>query len=175
MAFLNAACYVFAIAGYKNDQQAAQVGSANQNASDFSALGKMKDNNARLAAIVNTTRRQCDAGGLFLDGDDEERDRVEIAIYGRFNSNGVDVSPMHYWIECNGYIFEKWTDHELVSEKATDGSRVKPQSLVNVDRGTYTVGHCVSYLTEYQKSNILDRLPEVYSRLGFRTRKRRRG
>jgi hypothetical protein len=99
--------------------------------------------------------------------DRKSRQSIEITIYGRFNNNGVDVSPMHYWIECNGYIIEKWTDHALVHEVASAATRARPQSLAGVDQGTYSVGQCTSHLTINQARNILDADAELYGRLAL--------
>lgn len=165
MAFINAACFVFAIAGYRNDEQMVQVGTANQNASAAANLVGMADHDQRLAAIVAATRANCETGGLLLDR--KSRQSIAIRIYGRFNNNGVDVSPMHYWIECNDYILEKWTDHALVHEQATLATRAQPQSLAAVDQATYSVGHCDSHLTIYQARNILEANAELHGLLGL--------
>jgi hypothetical protein len=172
MAFKNCACYVLAVTGYKDDAQMALVGKSNEKASGDQSLKKLADNDLRLAAIVNAMRAECETGGN-APPTDKTVLSVPITIYGRFNSNKIDVAPMHFWIECGGYIIEKWTDNPLVYQLATDATRQQPQSLASVDPKTYTVGKYSTTLTVFQAKNIFDNALDLFCKLSITPPSRR--
>lgn len=170
MSFRDAACYVFAVTGYKDDQQMVLAGNAVNSASGDNSLNAMASNNLRIAFIVAEARQNSETGGELRD---RAGNAVNIVIYGKFNNNNIDVSPMHYWIECNNYIIETWTDNDLIYETADASSRVQPQSLRGQDQGSYVVGCCKSLLTAYQARNIFDNNQNLYGILNLPSIRRR--
>lgn len=144
-------CYVFAIAGYGNSDNAKKVNVEYMKAGAEVAKKKYSSTNGstvrdqKMADVVKAVRSTTGADNYLVNGK-----TVPIVIRGKF-SKPNDPAPDHWWIEVCGSIVEKLAGKAVQWETASADSRIQPKGLAGESRPiTYQVGFCNSTLTTLQ-------------------------
>ncbi|CAD6531910.1 hypothetical protein LMG27952_02635 [Paraburkholderia hiiakae] len=141
MGFRQAACHVWAIDGYEDDDRMARVNTAYTEASPESVENNKGWRSATVERAVVTVRARLRPALT---------DRP-CTIYGGFRRG--QKLPEHMWLEYNGYIFETMPGHDLVFEQANNRNRDTPR-LEGDPFANANVGFCISVLTESQLAMI---------------------